>query len=99
MKIDKNYAYELLKECEEAFPQEITAYVYKEETKSSVYGKQAEFDRKKYAHLLYLLDEGVITDINPYNEPNHSSGYRINSDGLNLLSGQGFLEWMEKHRP
>lgn len=87
MKIDKNYALELLKECEELYPERMTSYI------------DDEFNSKKCAHILYLYDNGLLIEYPPDSLCNVVS-YRISSDGLDLLSGQSFLEWLESnHRP
>lgn len=81
MKIDKNYALEILKKCEELYPKKFEGNSNNEH---------------QQATLIYLTEEGLINCFE-YTEPFRYEMYRISSAGLNLLSGQSFIEWFEEN--
>lgn len=75
MKIEPNYAIELLKQLEEIFPERLQ--------KSQL---QFEKDKNKVAaHLVYLLDEKLV-DMKTSQTTVGNHEYRINSNGINLLN-------------
>lgn len=90
MKIDKNYAFEILKKLELHFPKSINLKV-----PNGMFGNNPRLtdeDRNKIdAHIEYLVDEELIRI--------SSGSYKLTSKAINLLTdGTDMETWIKKHQ-
>lgn len=94
MKIDYEYAYQLLKKLENIYPDGMLfPYVWPhaclpQET-------QEDFQKRK-AHLVFLLDEKLLCENPPRPQENRPfETYRISSKAISLLAGKDFPDWVK----